>query len=273
MKEKEKKLVELIKWIMLETKIELNQEECRILFDYYKQAPEEKITDDFTYMRNNSYMIKDKIQQIKEYNINMLINWFISDTKGKIKVTKNDINILKNYYKNNKYIKEEKMVKDFTYMHESNEYFKDKINKISKEIIGVEDLKDENNTRYIKLKFGNGTEKVYESTLEEKGSTMFDVYMTSGENSRINTTKFFLDTVQTKNELTEEEIKNLHPIDEEIKTGGNGLSNQKSLGSHPGTGKVSLKWFEEGSMNKLLLVFLTGIATGIIMMILINNIK
>ena len=272
MQEKEKKLIELIKWIMMETKIEMTQEECNMLFNYYKEAPDEKIMDDFTNMHENQNIIKPTLKKIKEYNINNLIKWFIKDTAGKIEATQADIDTLKNYYSNNKYINNEKMIKDFHYMHESNEYFKNKIEKISEEIIDVEDLKDNNNTRYIKLKFGNGIEKVYESTLEENGKTMFDVYMTSGENSRINTTKFFLNAVQTKNELTKEEIENLHSIDEKIKPSGNGLSNQKKLGTHPGTGKTNLTWFEEGFMNLLLLIFLTGISTGIILMVVLNNI-
>lgn len=263
------KLQELIKWFISDTKIDVTNEEMNMLLSYYKNIDEDKMISDFAYMHENPDNFKNKLSDIRKYNINSLIDWFVKDTRGKINVSDNDINTLRNYYENNKYITENKMVQDFAYMHDNKEYFNKKISKISKEIIKVEDLKDKNELRYIKLIYGNGTEKVYESTLEEPGEVMFDIFMKSGDNSRINTTQFFEEAVQTKNPLTEEEIKELQSIDYENK---GGLSNQKRLGAHPGVGKTSsLVWLEEGFMNLLFFIFLTGISTGIILMVVLNN--
>lgn len=59
-------------------------------------------------------------------------------------------------------------------------------------------------------------------------------------------------------------------INDEDKSEGQSLSKQKKLGSHPGVGS-HFHWGEDGGfMTFLLVIFLAGISSGIIFMIILN---
>mgnify|MGYP006916124149 CR=1 FL=1 len=114
---------------------------------------------------------------------------------------------------------------------------------------------------YMELLYSDNTKKIFEDTLPESAQMTFEIL---SKDPNQNMTLIF-DTL-TKN-LKEVNLNEL----EELSSVSKNNSNQKRLGTHPGVGNFLHSFMDkEGFMNLLFFIFLTGISSGIIIVIVLN---
>lgn len=178
------------------------------------------------------------------------------------KVSSEQLYILKDYYKNDTR-NIDIIKKELKRLFEEPDYVHDKILEIKKsnkarKIIAVDDI-SKNGKSYIKLQYDDGSIRIFESNLTEKGSVMFEVLKQNPYNDMTN---LFEALTQNANEVDPQEF-------EPKKSIGSSKGNQKRLGAHPQAGKF-FHSDTDGFMNLVFFIFLTGIGIGISLMIFIN---
>ncbi len=178
------------------------------------------------------------------------------------KVSSEQLYILKDYYKNDTR-NIDIIKKELKRLFEEPDYVHDKILEIKKsnkarKIIAVDDI-SKNGKSYIKLQYDDGSIRIFESNLTEKGSVMFEVLKQNPYNDMTN---LFEALTQNANEVDPQEF-------ELNKSIGSTKGNQKRLGAHPQAGKF-FHSDADGFMNLVFFIFLTGIGIGISLMIFIN---
>lgn len=129
-----------------------------------------------------------------------------------------------------------------------------KINLNKKIIISVIDFKD-NNKDYFQIKYSDGTTKIEQNFFGKSGAEVFEIVKQKFQNKP---TEIF--------EKLMTDIINKNSIDN---TSNAQTKNKQKTLTNPST---HLKWYDEenGFMNMLFYIFITGISAGIIIMLILN---